>query len=226
MELTCSRLIRKYIFFCLATLGALHLFFTMGCASSQLTIESDPLGSDVYLSVGKQVPKKLGQTPYVMKTDGLDLSTESFVITISKEGFDRQSVLVPITSLNNVSAISVHLNQLVTKEDPKQKAAENLDIALEQVARGIANIQSLIQSKEYDQAQSTASTLLATYPNLSILYDLLGNIYYLKKDVEKSLANYKKAQLIYPNPETLRMINKLQELRMPSSTTSSNGGAN
>jgi tetratricopeptide (TPR) repeat protein len=225
MEFKASVKTGKSILCRYSSLGILA-FLTIGCASAQLTIESEPLGADIYLNVGKQVPSKLGQTPYTMNTGVLGLNTESFMVTVSKEGFDRQSVLVPVTALSNSSVIAVRLNQLIVKDDPKLKAAENLDMALEQVARGVANIQSLIQSKEYDQAQSTTTALLATYPNLSILYDLLGNIYYLRKDVERSLANYKKAQLITPNPETLRMINKLQELRAPASNSQFNGGAN
>jgi predicted negative regulator of RcsB-dependent stress response len=90
----------------------------------------------------------------------------------------------------------------------------------------VAQVQSLIQRKELDQGLSTVNTLLSSYPNISTLYDLQGNIYYLRKDIDRALASYKRANAITPNSETNRMISKLQELRTPANNNSNSGGRN
>jgi tetratricopeptide (TPR) repeat protein len=173
------------------------------------------------LGTGRQVPKLVGQTPYVLKGSGFGGSQEPSLVVVSKEGFQKTSVVIPSTVFDHAGTVSIQL-----KEESKQRNVDNLDLALEQVAKGVAQVQSLIQRKELDQGLSTVNTLLSSYPNISTLYDLQGNIYYLRKDIDRALASYKRANAITPNSETNRMISKLQELRTPANNNSNSGGRN
>jgi predicted Zn-dependent protease len=100
----------------------------------------------------------------------------------------------------------------------------NGQAALQKVARGIASAQMQISQRNYDRAETTLNSLLAEFPQISIFHDLLGNVYYLKKDLKRALTSYEEALRLDPeNTETERLVRRLRTM-MPSDRLPSSGG--
>ena len=86
---------------------------------------------------------------------------------------------------------------------------------IQKVASQVAQVQNLIKTKDFLQAEKNLLMMISQNPNVATYHELLGNVYYLKKDTQSALASYKKANEMYPgNPDTMRMINKLQNFNV------------
>ncbi len=180
----------------------------VGCASSSIVVESVPPGADIYLSQTGQIPAKIGQSPMNVDLSSFKLNRESVTISVTKFGFKKETVLIPYNSISQTSKLGV-----VLTEDLNQKNSQDIDSSLEEIARGVAKIQELVRSKDFEQAHTNINGLLLKYPNISTLYGLQGNTFYLQKNIDKALSSYKKSEAISPNPETQRMITKLEGIR-------------
>ena len=164
------------------------------------------------VSVSGQPHKKIGQTPVNLVEQTLGAGQESFQIIVTKDGYVSESVLIPPTTLERATTIRVNL---------KEMAAGNKAIneqTLQRVASTVALAQNLIKSKQYDQAEQSLSGLITQYPGVPTFHELLGNVYYLKKDLSKALVSYKKAAELDPsNVDTQRMIMKIDpRTRLPA----------
>jgi hypothetical protein len=190
----------------------------IGCVTSSLQIETTPPGAEVFISVDQQPPKKIGQSPMNLGATDLAVLSESFLITMQKPGFKTESVLVSSRTLPYRGYVGARL-----QEEFSGATSTNLESSLEEVARGVARVLDLIRSKEYEQALNILSGLTAKYSTVSTLYGLEGNIYYLQKNIDRALASYQKANRLSASTETQRMINRLEELRGRSPSSSDRG---
>jgi tetratricopeptide (TPR) repeat protein len=165
--------------------------------------------------VDNKPPQKVGQTPLKLEATELATLSDSFVVTIQKPGFKQESIFISSKNLPYKGEISANLT-----EEFAGAGTMNLQATMEEIARGVAQVQNLLRSRDYDQALNALSILISKYPSVATLYGLEGNIYYLQKNVDKALNAYQRANKLAANPETERMINRLEELRggrMPSS---------
>ncbi len=179
-----------------------------GCATSQTLVESEPTGSDLFIFVPGQAARKVGQTPYTFSEKDISDRNSPVQVLVSKDGFQSSSVILPPATSGRVGKMSFKLDQ-VTLPPECQSQNESLN----KVARSVAEAQSLMRSKQYDLAEKIMSELLIAHPGLSIVYDILGNINYLKRDFEKSLVFYKKSKTISPdNTRTVRMIKHIEDI--------------
>lgn len=182
-------------------------FVHLGCASSILNVESEPSGAEVYISQAQRPPIKIGQTPLKIEERKLTTGIEPFQITISKEGYLNEHVLVPHSTLSRNTAIAVRLKSDLSK------ISQSSD-QLEKVASATAQSQYLIKIKDFDRAEQSLLTYSIQYPSVATFHELLGNVYYLKKDFNKALGSYKQAVLLNPkNNETRSMIERLESMR-------------
>lgn len=180
------------------------VFFISSCSTGQLRINSQPEGAEVYISSAAIPIKKVGVTPLVQTEELSVSSNESYQITISKPGFEDSNVLVPATTLKRNVSVSVKL-----KEQATNKAQTSVEI--DKIASQVADVQNLIKTKDLIQAERKILIMISQHANVATFHELIGNIYYLKKDLQNALASYKKANELAPgNPDTMRMINKLQ----------------
>ncbi len=193
------------------------LLSTLGCSSSTLRVESTPDGADVYAQVPGQTRKKIGQTPLNINESTVGSNQDAFQISITKNGYSTESVLVPPTIFSRSSSIQA---QLVESNSASKTLS---DQALQSVARSVALAQSYIMSKDYSMAEQILIQASSQYPGVATLQELLGNVYYLKRDLSKALTYYKQAYDMNPSTDTQRMINKIhgiQSFRAPSSGVS------
>lgn len=199
-------------FLALTTMGAIAL---AGCGTTGLRVESDPPGADVYVVSDGQAPRKVGQTPYLSTET---LSSQPAQLTISKEGFRSETILVP-------SFRMAASGRAYAKLEPASAglaggaACALSDEAIQELSGGVAEAQALIGARNLDEAERKLNALITRHSNVGVVYNLLGNVHYLRKDVAKALAAYKRALEISPSSsETARMIKKLNDIRSAGGT--------
>jgi cytochrome c-type biogenesis protein CcmH/NrfG len=84
---------------------------------------------------------------------------------------------------------------------------------MSEMARGVAEAQRLLMKKDLAGAETQLQQLVARYPHVSVAHDLLGNVYYLKKENAKALKAYKRSLELWPhNPETKGMVETLEKI--------------
>ncbi len=184
----------------------LLLPYVVGCAGSSMRIETFPEGAEVMLLRPGQTPVVLGSSPVTInQTANPEVFTGAAGVRISKAGFLPESVLVPQTRFSTTSVYSLKLQQVELPESCSRQGAAASDLA-----RGVATVQGLIANKDYIQAESALRSLVNKFPDVSVLHDLLGNLYYIQKDVARALAAYRASNNLEPNnSQTTRMIDKL-----------------
>jgi tetratricopeptide (TPR) repeat protein len=199
-------------------LGFFLLFLTVAlssCSVATLRVESQPEGADVLININGQSSKKIGQTPLNLLESTLGTNDQPFQLVVSKEGFQTENILVPPTSFSRATLLQMHLKEISSSNKVMN------DLVLQKVASQTALVQSLIKSKEYEQAESSLNTLIAQYPGVATFHELTGNIHYLRRDLSRALGSYRKAYDLNPsNVDTLRMINKIEGIRGERSTSS------
>lgn len=198
---------------------SLILIFTFSsCSVATLRVESQPDAADVYVNVNGQPSKKIGQTPLSLTESSLGAGDQSFEITVSKDGFQTENVLVPPTTFSRSTLLQIKMKEVATTNKIIN------DQIVQKVASQTAYVQSMIKMKEYELAEQTLITLIAQYSGVATFHELLGNIHYLKRDLSKALSSYRKAYELNPgNIDTQRMINKIEDIRGERGTTSVRG---
>ena len=189
---------------------ATALLCAAGCASNQVRVESDPAGADIYLVGANQMATKIAKTPATLDdvTAAGAFSTD-VQVRIVKEGFESESIWIPKTSMGLRASYFAKL-----RENAIEKACSNQIESLSNLAKGVAEAQNSLFRKDYDQAERQLKSLTERFTTVAILYDLLGNLYYLRKDLERALEAYKLSAKIQPGKtETDRMIQKINAIR-------------
>jgi tetratricopeptide (TPR) repeat protein len=205
-------LIRVRTYLSLSTL-ALAL---ASCASSQLTVESDPAGADIYVVTSGNVKQKLGQTPLTITPSQLPVlfSSES-QIQVSKEGFRAESFLLPPQSTGTIGRIQAKLS-----EDSVSKTCLDSSNALSEATDAVAQVQRLIYRKNYFEAEKALATYTVKYSAVPVFHSLLGNVLYLQKNLARALESYQRASALQPqNLENQKMVQRLKEMRGTESGT-------
>lgn len=195
----------------------LLVFLCTGCAGPSLNVQSTPDKAEVFLIREGQQPVRLGATPLTTPTQSLGIqSHRSVQLRVEKAGHRTESFLIPGIMFESQVQISTKL-----EEDKVPVSCQQQSTAIEKVANGVARAQFLLQTKKFDRAEATLQNLINDYPDSSTLWDLLGNVYYLDKRLEKALEAYQESLRLNPeNAETKRMVRKLGDLtsvRVPSS---------
>jgi TolA-binding protein len=191
----------------------------VGCSTSNLRVESQPEGADVYVVINGQTAKKVGATPLNISENQINSGNESFQLSIFKEGFQTEHILAPATSFSRNSNVQVRL-----KENSGGKQNVNDEI-LQRVTSQVAYTQALIRSKDYDGAERAILNILPQFPSIATFHELLGNVYYLKKDLQRAHTSYRRALDLNPsNTDTVRMIQKIEGIRSDLRSPSSYGG--
>ena len=188
------------------TLVVLSLF---GCASSKIKLHSEPREVEVFLVEANQAPKSLGSTPVNLESDDFNWGdSNSIQLRFQKEGYETENIILPKTKVTANFKINTFM-----QEEKKNLACQDQSQSLRKVADAIAKSQNYIYKKQMAKAKILLESLIIDYPNLSVLYDLLGNVYYLEKDLKSSLEAYKKSLSLWPNNlETKRMILRLENI--------------
>jgi tetratricopeptide (TPR) repeat protein len=177
------------------------------CTYAQdLVVSSTPKDSEVFikpLSGGDYI--KIGKTPFNIKIKELVnryAKSSHFIVKISKENFKTKEFV-----MNNLADSDIKMDiNLEIKDDLKQM--KKFDI----VINDLFEAQRLARSKDYDDSITKLEKASKDFPFLSVTQELLGSVYYLKKDFRKSLAYYSKAlELNNENVHAYKMKTLIQK---------------
>jgi tetratricopeptide (TPR) repeat protein len=178
-----------------------------GCASNQLAISSNPDGSDIVVVTSNNARQKVAKTPFTLTNREVpSLFKEGTQITIQKEGYRSESFLIPPSS----GSTQGHLAAELVQNESAQTTTE--------VGEAVAQILRLIYKKQYAEAEQSLSSYTVKYSSVSIFWDLLGNVNYLQKNLDRALSAYQTSISLNPkNLETNRMITRIKSMRGISS---------
>lgn len=190
--------------------SALLFFVVMasGCATSGLRVQSSPDGADVSISIGDQAPRKVGKTPLTLEATTVpELYRESLQMQVTKEGHQTVSVLIPRMQMGASGSINMSLNESALP----RVCTSQLESA-NQLAKGIADSASLVQRRRLDEATRLLEDLAIKFSTVTVIHDLLGNVYYLQRNMARALDSYRRSYRLEPNNiETLRMIERIEK---------------
>jgi len=184
--------------------------FSIGCATSSLRVNSAPEGAEVSLISRDRTPVKVGKTPLDIDSRNFpELFQDSMQVEVTKEGFSPLSVVVPKLPAGGVGRINLNLQ---TAELPKvcQNQSESTNV----LAKGIADAASLVSRKRLDEASRLLEDLSSKFGTVPVIHDLLGNVYFLQKNLDRALESYRRSNRLNPNNiDTLRMIERIEKVQ-------------
>ena len=183
--------------------------FASGCSTSALRVQTVPEGAEIYLIRGSSPPARIGKSPQTLDSQTApDLFSENLELRVEKDGFQSVHVVLPRSTTISTGRVSLQL-----KESRLPESCVKADAATNDVARGVAEVQSLIQRRKYEDAERRAKELTGKYGTIAVFHMLLGNALYLRKELPAALAAYRKAKELEPgNLETGRMIEKIARI--------------
>lgn len=197
------------------------------CAASRLTVEAVGGPAEVYVITSSGTERSLGPTPLNIELDSLFEAGQPAAHLEVRKGTKRHSVLVPKSRLSAEAKISVAFPAEEEIASPLKQETKPLEcpqqVNCTQLARGIAEAQDLIMQKKYDLAEAKLLYLSGQYSLVSVILDLLGNVYFLKKDLQAALDSYQRSLNLEPeNTETQRVVMRIKG--MLGSSSASQGG--
>ncbi len=184
------------------------LSFLTACSSPRgVSIQSYPEKATVFVETASGDTKSLGETPLQIKdADIFDRNSGMSQLQISKDGFETQKVFLAKNNDRDSFEVSVKLKQQgVDLKSEKTKDRQ------EQLAKSLARISNLMNKKKYEDAERLLSQMTSDFPHVSVAWDFLGNISYLRHDYKSAQNFYRRSLAINPeNSETRQMIEKLE----------------
>lgn len=176
---------------------------------SKVKITSSPDKAEVKVTNNDGETKSLGITP--LEITGKDIyssSSRMSLIQISKDGFESQNVFIAQES--SLESYNINIKLRTKSEDVKN---QDIKSRQEKLAKNIALSNNLINKKRYEEAERVLSSVADDFPYVSVTYDLLGNIAYLRRDFRSAINYYEKSFQINPeNSESKTMIDKLKRM--------------
>jgi tetratricopeptide (TPR) repeat protein len=177
------------------------------CANnSTISVSSDPSGATISVVDQNGNSTDLGATPRVLLMDQVFKGGEQFKeLIVSKDKYMTERVVIPRTDNTKKYKFSWKLFKV------EQLSEKFLSKDQDKLASSIASAYSFISQKDYLRAESILNQALNDFSGVSVLYDLMGNLQYIKKDYKKAYKFYKKSAEYNPtNIETNKMVEKLK----------------
>lgn len=199
---------KKYIIFYYSIVVSLTLLTS--CTTTHLSIESEPSGADILIIGNDGREDKLGQTPLVLTPEMESrFSNNNWELSVNKAGYLKNQIFVETKMFKEVGRIFVKLTPDSNWAEAYQD--KNAYKYLNDVSSMTAEIQGATVKGDYAKAESLATSLVTRYPKLSVGWNLLGNIYYLQKRIEKAIESYQKSLELNPNDAATKNI--LEKIR-------------
>lgn len=188
----------------------LLIILCISCSTAQMEIVSEPSGADLVFINDDGREEKLGQTPLVITSEiASKITTDSWRIGFSKMGYVKDQIFLEKKMFKQIGKVSLKL----TPEANWKEAYQDMTAYkyLNDVSSMSAEVQAATVKGDYAKAESIAQALVTRYPKLSVGWNLLGNIYYLQKRVDKAVESYQKSLDINPADQVTKGI--LERLR-------------
>jgi tetratricopeptide (TPR) repeat protein len=160
--------------------------------AEKLKLKSDPPDATVFIrDLGGVQNIKVGTTPYegnLLDLAGNYAKSNFFLVVIEKNGYETQSIL-----LSDLLKSDIELSiNLLPKDDILHFRK------IEKSINDLFESQRLMRAQQYDEAITLLKTVETEQPKISIVPEMLGSAFYLKKDQRASLTWYEKAYRMNP----------------------------
>lgn len=200
---------------------------SVGCSTqTALKVNSNPAGAEVYIKPLAGGEKQgIGKTP--LANDNLAAllkggAAGALIMEIEKPDYITSTIVlpevigatleisqelkpIPKTALEDEKAKEQEREK--QRELEKQKETASLNKSLEQLFEA----QRLARVGRLDDALKSLDEVQKVSPQLSSIHEMRGGIFYLQKDYNKALDEYRKAALLNSeNPSVQQMIKKLE----------------
>jgi tetratricopeptide (TPR) repeat protein len=182
--------------------------------TNEIEIKSNPDKSKVYLIDNSGAKDLIGETPTSISADDRLFRSSSLArISVESEGYESESFILNKHNLPTRDSLVLSLKDKTIGDDGAQKCESISSEKMNELASGVAIVQARMAKKEYDVALIKLSSLSAKFPYISVVWDLLGNVYYIEKKYESALEAYEKSLAIdSSNASTANIVNRLKEL--------------
>ncbi len=182
--------------------------------TNEIEIKSNPDKSKVYLIDSSGAKDLIGETPtYISADDRLFRSSSLARISVEQEGYEAESFIINKHSLPTRDSLVLSLKDKSIAEDATSRCESISSQNMNELASGVAIVQARMAKKEYDVALIKLSSLSAKFPYVSVIWDLLGNVYYIEKKYDSALEAYEKSLNIdSSNASTANMVRRLKEI--------------
>lgn len=163
-----------------------YLILLTSCSvTRELTIKSIPEEADVYIKeLGAQDLEKIGKTPLVVGEDVVKKLGNSgrtpVILEVRKAGYVKQQLI-----LNQIGKTDMKY-EVTLEETSFANMVSNLDT----VGGELFEAQRLMRSGSLENSLKILTRLQEKYPYSSLINELMGAAYYLKKDYTNSLVFY------------------------------------
>jgi tetratricopeptide (TPR) repeat protein len=181
--------------------GIISILSLFGCGSGTVEIKTIPNDATISVIGSSGNIRKIGNSGSYGSGDVFK-GEDIVQISVSHSDYATETILLSKSIIPQTYAISVKLKKSGSDVDHK---------VLDYLAKKIAESYQYLYTKDYDQAILILSSLANRYPSLSVVYDFLGNAYYLKTDYKSAFKYYKIAMKLDPsNIERREIFNKLK----------------
>jgi tetratricopeptide (TPR) repeat protein len=175
--------------------------------AENIMIQSLPDKAEIYVrSLDSQTYRQVGRTPLTLKLEDLknryDLD-DLFLVEIRGRGY------FPYRLTLNAGVKSDIKLQAVLEE----KNDYPLMKAFDKTSAELFEIQRLIRTQNYEEGEKRLLVLAKEYPQLSIISELLGNVYFIQKKNKEALESYARAFRINPeNADSYKLMVHLENI--------------
>jgi tetratricopeptide (TPR) repeat protein len=193
-----------------------QIALSSACSTGHLRVASTPSDAQVVAILPGGQERALGKTPFdapfsKVLDECKDPSSGGLCrLEVQKKGFTRESVYF------GSSAFKTHLElnfTLVPATDWMDlEKSEAFNQRMNEVSHSTAKVQEWIFKRDYTSALDAAIQFSQRYPAIAVGWDLLGNVYYLKKMYPQAIEAYQKSIAINPaNVDTNKILNVLKD---------------
>lgn len=167
--------------------------YSFAYSATNFEVKSTPSDSFVYFQEKpSSKPIKLGKTPLKLSSGDIEKlvgENKTYILNVRKKGFDPYQILMVRTKGVDTS-LEVTLD--INKEIKTAQKHDNL-------ASALFDVQRLIRSNNFSDALKQLDNLEKEYEGFSIISEMKGLTYYMKKDINNALAMFRLA--FSKNPE-------------------------
>lgn len=188
-----------------------RLFFLLlllfSCGGQEITIKSTPSDADIFIKVlGKDEEERIGKTPLTLSSETVnklgDPSKSLTVIDVRRPGYIHEQLLI-----NDFGSTVVEYNFTL-----EPNAIANIIDKIDDVGGQLFEAQRLMRAGGYEESITILKELDKKFPYSSLINELIGGAYYLKKDFKTSLLHYDLAYKYNPsNVDSFKMIRFLEK---------------
>jgi tetratricopeptide (TPR) repeat protein len=188
-------------------LSSIILFLTSCSSSRVISIKSTPQNAEVFVNeIGSGKREKIGETPLLMDEKLLkkvvNTGKAPVMIEVELPGYLKQTFVV-----NDLGKANIDYDIQF-----KTLNYSNIINKIDNVTTNLFKVQKLLRAGSYDSSLKILNELSKNYPSSSIINELMGSAYYLKKDYPNSLVYYDLAtKFDQANVDAYRMKKYLED---------------